>query len=90
LTREHINKFFISKKKIFSKKKPYSHPLGHPNHPHGAKGVAKTTHNGGFGVVSATPLAPWGWFGPSLGAQDSIFIFSNFFNNQTENIYLST
>jgi hypothetical protein len=24
-------------------------------------GVAETTLNGGFGVVLATPLAPWGW-----------------------------
>jgi hypothetical protein len=52
--------FFLKKKKD-NKFGVAMGTKGWLGHPHGAKGVAKTTPNGGLGVVLATPLAPWGW-----------------------------
>jgi hypothetical protein len=48
--------------------------------------VAETNPNGGLGVVSATPLAPWGWpshplvpKGMAVATPSFFFFFFSFF-----------
>jgi hypothetical protein len=48
-----------------------------PSHPHGAKGVAETTPNGGLAMVLATPLGTKGWPKP-LSFFFSFFLNKNF------------
>jgi hypothetical protein len=64
---DHLIKFFIFLKKLIKKKRDniwggYGHALG-------TKGVAKTMPKPPLGVVSATPLTPWG------GRNFSLFFF---------------
>jgi hypothetical protein len=84
LTHNHLINFFILKKLkniYFSKKKKKNlePPLGWLGNPQEAKRVAETTPQGGLGVVSATPLGPWGgratpWAGEASKGRPSGFL----------------